>query len=1026
MALRRKKLIEVALPLEAISEESSRRKRKAPAGYPTTFHKWWAQRPLAACRSVLFASLVDDPDADPAYRRADGSVDEDAAGLKRAQLFNLIEELIKWENTNNDRVIHAARAEIARCVASRLIELGTLAKDTIVFGDGVGKLHPNGPLSGEFRTAWELVIHGHGDLNALRQGRVRLCPPEVVSAFLAAHAPPILDPFAGGGSIPLEAQRLGLRVIASDLNPVAVLINKALVELPARFANRAPVNPTWHRKSRQEQAARSWCGAQGLAEDVRHYGAWVADEARKRLAHLFPTVHIDESIARGRSDLKPYIGKTLPVVAWIWSRTVAAIDPAVAGAHVPLVGSFWLSTKRGKEVWVRPHVNRERNEFSFTVEIGKPPTDFDPRKGTVMRSGATCLLTDTPIPFEHIRAEGKLGRIGHRLMAIVVDGRSRIYVNPLDEHVRAAAMAAPEWYPETNIPEQALGFRVQLYGMNQHYKLFTARQLQTFDTVCQVIQDAKARVTSDALQAGHKDVDDESGIDLGGNGAIAYGEAIAAYLAAGLSRAVDYNSAVATWRPKDNAMRSTFSKQAMPMVWDYAEGNPFAKSSAGFAECVKVVAKALEFVRGEGDAEVSQLDASAAISSASQAITCTDPPYYSNIGYSDLSDYFYVWLRRALSSVLPNLFSTVLTPKNSELIASPYRHDGRMRDAKEFFEAGLRSAFTDIRQRAQREFPTTVFYAFKQSETNGADGATAEQGMASTGWETMLSAFMAAGFVITGTWPMRTEGDNRSVGIGANALASSVVLVGNPRPDDAPLATRREFMTLLKRELPVALKNLQRGTIAPVDLAQAAIGPGMSVFSRFSKVVEADGTSMTVRAALTLINEVLDEVLAEQEGEFDGDTRWAVSWFETHGVQEGPYGVAETLSKAKNTSVQGLVEAGVITARGGKVKLLARDEMPDDWDPITDTRSTCWEATQHLIRRLQHEGEQAAAELLTRLGSDYGERARDLAYRLYNICERKGWAQEALAYNSLVIAWSEISKLSRSVKEVKPTQTDLF
>lgn len=1018
----RKKLIEVALPLEAISEESSQRKRKAPSGYPTTFHKWWAQRPLAACRAVLFASLVDDPDSDPSYAHYDADTREQMAGEKRQQLFDLIEELVKWENSTDGLVINAARAEIARCLASRKIESGEVKKDQKLSGGDI---------------VYDLVIRGHGDLAKLREGKVRLPNPESVNSFLIKYAPPVLDPFAGGGSIPLEAQRLGLRVFASDLNPVPVLINKALIEIPPRFSARPPVNP----ESRGEAGPagkrgrgggksvfghNDWCRAQGLAADVRYFGRRMCEEARRRLGHIYPNVVVTSETVADRPDLAPMLGEELQVVAWLWARTVASPDPSTGGKHVPLVGSFWLCSKQGKRSWVQPEIDKKRGEITFRVRVGDPPTSVDPRKGTVTRTGATCSLSGTPIPFDYIRAEGKAGRIGRQLMAIVADtARGRVYLDPSKAHSQVAEVPSPTWTPDTPLPTQALSFRVQLYGMDRHDKLFTGRQLTALQVLCELLPEVQRQVLQRAAEVGLPD--DGRGLEAGGEGGTAYAEAIAVYLAAAISRIADYNSALATWRPKDNAMRSTFSKQALPMVWDFAEANVFASSSAGITDCVDVVARALEFVPGEGIATVRQLDAAAAAELAGHPVTSTDPPYYSNIGYADLSDYLYVWLRRGLSHIYPSLFSTMLTPKTQELIASPYRHAGGMDDAKAFFESGLRAAFSSIKASSTPDFPTTVFYAFKQAESDDEGDANNQvEATASTGWETMLSAFNSAGFVIKGTWPMRTEGDNRSVGIGANALASSVVLVGVPRAADAPLATRREFLTALKLELPSALQQLQRGSIAPVDLAQAAIGPGMSVFTRYAKVIEADGTSMTVRQALALINHTLDEVLAEQEGEFDADTRWALAWFAQVGMEEGTFGVAEMLSRAKNTAVNALEQAGLVRARSGKVRLLKRGEMPADWNPATDTRVRHWEVAQHLIRALETGGETAAASLLRRVGG-MGEVARDLAYRLFNICERKGWASEALAYNGLVIAWPEISKLAQSgAPAATTTQGEMF
>ncbi len=1004
----RKKLIEVALPLKEINEQSAREK-SIRHGHPSTLHLWWARRPLAACRAVLFAQLVDDPSSDPAYRRPDGSVDEDRAGIKRAELFNLIEELVRWENSNNPDVINRARAEIARCVASRKIELGELKKETIIYGRGEGKEHPDGPLPNDgCYTAWQIEC--------------RLAPAEAVNHFLGEYAPPVLDPFAGGGSIPLEAQRLGLRAHASDLNPVPVLINKALIEIPPKFAGLPPVNPDWREKSREAKILQSsWQGARGLAEDVRWYGRWMRDEAEKRIGHLYPKVKItQEMVDDGRPDLKPYLGQELTVIAWLWARTVASPDPSVGGKHVPLVRSFWLSKKKGKEAYVRPIVDRKKGTYEFKVRVGKPADGFEPDKGTIItRKGGRCLLTEQSMPFAYIRDEGKAHRLGVCLMAIVCEGnRGRIYIDPnLRQEEVAHSMQAP-WRPDGELPKKHRNFQTPVYGMNNLGDLFTSRQLTALTTFSDLVKEARQKVLEDAKKAGTLP-DDDRPLHEGGSGPQAYADAVATYLGLVSSRAADAWSTIVSWRNGVEATRGTFARQALPMVWDFAEAHPFSSSCGNWdGACLEWVAKALEHVPSTVSANVTQNDATSVNIYKSEIIS-TDPPYYDNIGYADLSDFFYVWLRRSLREVYPDLLSTMLTPKAEELIASPYRHGGDKKKAAEFFETGLGQAIQRWRENGHQDYPATIFYAFKQAETDTS-------GTASTGWETFLAGVIDAGFTITATWPMRTERSVRSVAIGTNALASSVVLACVPRTKDASLATRREFITALKQELAEALRLLQSGNIAPVDLAQAAIGPGMAIFSRYAKVVESDGSPMTVRTALTLINQVLDEVLAEQEGEFDSDTRWAVAWFEQFGMDEGPYGVAETLSKAKNTSVQGLVEAGVVASQGGKVKLLGREELPDDWDPATDARLTEWEAVQHLIRALDREGETGAADLLRKLGSDYGERARDLAYRLYAICERKGWSGEALAYNSLVIAWPEISKLAHQTPAGTGEQRTLF
>jgi len=1006
MAEYRKKLIEVALPLKEINKQSAREK-SIRHGHPSTLHLWWARRPLAACRAVLFAQLVDDPSSDPAYRLPDGSVDEDRAGIKRAELFNLIEELVRWENSNNPDVINRARAEIARCVASRKIEQGELKKETIIYGRGEGKEHPDGTLPNDGRyTAWQIEC--------------RLAPAEAVNHFLGEYAPPVLDPFAGGGSIPLEAQRLGLRAHASDLNPVPVLINKALIEIPPKFAGLPPVNPEWLKKSREEKTLQSsWQGARGLAEDVRWYGRWMRDEAEKRIGHLYPKVKItQEMVDDGRPDLKPYLGQELTVIAWLWARTVASPDPSVGGNYVPLVRSFWLSKKKGKEAYVQPVVDRKKGTYEFRVRVGKPTDGFDPDKGTVCRQGGTCLVSTAPMPFPHIRSEGQSGRMEVRMMAIVAEGRrGRVYLDPLPEHANLAVSVRPNWYPNAELPDNPRDFKTPNYGMETFADLFTPRQLTALTTFSDLVKEARQKVLEDAKKAGTLP-DDDRPLHEGGRGPQAYADAVATYLGFSLSKGANLWSSICSWMNDRGALRETFARQAIPMVWDYAEANPFSSSGGNLLMYIDRIADSIEHTPATICGVSIQDDATSSALYTNQIIS-TDPPYYDNIGYADLSDFFYVWLRKSLRDVYPDLLSTMLTPKAEELIASPYRHGGDKKKAAEFFETGLGQAIQRWRENGHQDYPTTIFYAFKQAETDTS-------GTASTGWETFLTGVINAGFSITATWPVRTESPGRSVAQGTNALASSVIIACVPRTKDASLATRREFITALKKELAEALRLLQSGNIAPVDLAQAAIGPGMAIFSRYAKVVESDGSPMTVRTALTLINQVLDEVLSEQEGEFDSDTRWAVAWFEQFGMEEGPFGVAETLSKAKNTSVQGLVEAGVVASQGGKVQLLGREELPDDWDPATDARLTEWEAVQYLIRALDRQGETGAADLLRKLGSDYGERARDLAYRLYAICERKGWSGEALAYNSLVIAWPEISKLAHQTPAGTDEQRTLF
>jgi putative DNA methylase len=965
----RKKLIEVALPLEDINREAAREK-SIRHGHPSTLHLWWARRPLAACRAVLFSSLVDDPSecvtellADETKRKAAEKelvkrtkgwavVAElfgkaKAAGIsapepgpqptlesilvetERERLFDIIRELVKWENSNNDRVLNAARAEIMRSC------------------DG--------------------------------------------------KPPPVYDPFCGGGSIPLEAQRLGLEAHASDLNPVPVLINKALIEIPPKFAGKPPVNPEAKKKL---SASGSWKGASGLAEDVRYYGQWMRDEAEKRIGHLYPKVKLPKEQGGGEAT----------VIAWLWARTVASPNPAAKGAHVPLVRSFRLSTKADKRTWLEPIVDQETMTYRFEIHTGIG----EARPATVSRTGGICILTGSPMPLDYIRAEGKAGRMGIRLLGIVAEGaRGRIYLSPPTEHERIATdVNMGDDIPESDLPRNPRDFKTPNYGMTKHRHLFTKRQLSLLTNYSALVEAARAKMLASS-----------------GNGT-EYADAVATYLALGVSKTADYNSSLVVWSHTRNQAKSTFARQALAMVWDFAEVNPFAGAAGDFRVSLDGIARTIQqlaVARIGGHAE--QLSA-AKLSPATKVLFSTDPPYYDNIGYADLSDFFYIWLRRSIQTVYPSLLGTLLVPKAEELIADCYRQ-GSKDTAREFFETGMRNVFARMRELSDERFPTTVYYAFKQTEAEDDDDEEDDseddvRTRTSTGWETFLQGLVDTQWQVDGTWPMRTERGARNISIGKNALASSIVLVCRPLAKDASAASRRDFLAALKRELPEALRNLQKGNIAPVDLAQAAIGPGMAVFSRYAKVLETDGSAMGVRTALSLINQSLDEVLAEQEGEFDPDTRWALAWFDQSGFTEGAYGTAETLSTAKNTSMSGMVEAGILTAKGGKVRLFTPEELPADWDPQTDARLTIWEGTHQLIRALTLTGEAAAAALLARLPVHVTDPARDLAYRLYSTCERKKWAKEALAYNALVLSWPEIRRLAQDVKTRTPTQTDLF
>lgn len=1197
-----KKLIEVALPLDAINVAAAREK-SIRHGHPSTLHLWWARRPLAAARAVLFAQMVNDP----GYQQGGGfryGVNKEKAALERERLFKIIEDLVQWENTNNEEVLERARAEI--------------------------------------RRSWRETC----ELNKNHPQAAELFNPDKLPAF---H-----DPFAGGGALPLEAQRLGLEAYASDLNPVAVTINKAMIEIPPRFAGRAPVSlslgarasrphKSWHSRGylphfdqpgllqsvtfrladavpttviegwraelqlkgdepaddprftelrerieryadaghgecwlRQPNVAQivqdallhfdgeryrllAWCvmpnhvhvlietkpgyplgdivhtwksftakacnralsrtgafwmpdyfdrfirddahlraaleyiennpvkaglvsrpqtwayssasssrmdagetpalpgledwtGARGLAEDVRRYGAWMREEAQKRIGHLYPQVEITPELAADRPDLQPLVGKKLTVIAWLWARTIKSPNPAFSHVAVPLASTFVLSSKVGKEAYVEPVLGTRASGthagetpalpgYGFTVKVAGNP-DFDraayarAKSGTKLARGANfeCLLSKTPIDGKTIKAEGQAGRMGARLIAIVAEGpRGRVYLPPIPEHEAIARQAQPAWKPETSLPDDPRNFWTLNYGLTRFGDLFTSRQLVALTTFSDLVGEAIERCRRDAAAA--ELPDDGVPLDAGGKGATAYAQAVGVYLGIALSRLSDICNALCRWETSKTQVRNLFGRQAIPMLWDFAENNVFGEAAGDYSISLSNMVKALLELLEHGSGTSHQSDAQTQTLSRDKVVS-TDPPYYDNIGYADLSDFFYVWLRRTLKPIFPNLYATLAVPKAEELVATPYRH-GSKDAAEAFFLEGMTRAIHNLAEQAHPAFPVTIYYAYKQQETLGtrASGPHAGETPAlptSTGWETFLEAVIRAGFAITGTWPMRTELGNRMIGSGTNALASSIVLVCRPRAADAPTVSRREFLRELNATLPEALADMinpgsapvsgasgrdARVPVAPVDLSQAIIGPGMAIFSQYAAVLEADGTPMSVKTALALINRFL------AEDDFDPDTQFCLHWFEQQGWATGKFGEADVLARAKGTSVGGLQEAGVVESGAGKLRLLRWAELPRDWSPETDTRTPVWEALHQMIRALNQDGESATGALLARMPAR-AEPMRALAYRLYTLCERKGWAEDARAYNELVTAWSAIEQAAGEAGIVN-TQVEL-
>lgn len=913
--MRKRKLIEVALPLETINRESAREK-SIRHGHPSTLHLWWARRPLAAARAVLFAQLVDDPSARP-----DEFPTEELQRKERERLHELIERLVVWENARDEGLLAEAHAEILKSTGN--------------------------------------------------------------------NPPPILDPFAGGGTIPLEAQRLGLEAHASDLNPVAVLINKALIEIPPKFRDQSPVFP-----GLADSEFRRWKGAEGLAADVRAYGAWMRREAEAKVGNLYPMAMLPD-------------GSRASVIAWVWARTVPCPNPA-CGIELPLLSSWSLGKKAGKEAFVVPSIVNDPSSPSgqrvhFT--IGHDKRYLPLGDGTVGRRGALCVACGAAVSLSYIREQGRAKRMSAQIVATVAEGkRRRIYLEVTEQHSTAAKVPPPAGSVSGALGYYPRDLKAPTYGLSNFADLFTPRQLTTLTTFCDLIPLARDRV-------------------IAHGGSPEYGDAVATYLAFALSRTLNKNSSICGWdsSTKVEGVRGVFARQALPMVWDFGEANPFGGAAGDPGEDYGWVSKVLDTLVVGAQGEVVQADA--ASRDLEGFVISTDPPYYDNIGYSDLSDFFYVWLRRSLRSVYPDLFSTVQVPKAEELVANQYRHGGRQ-EAKKFFEEGFRAVFARARKFVSDDYPITVWYAFKQSDSD-------ENGDASTGWETLLEGMIHSGWEITSTWPNRSEMSNRMMASGMNALASSIVLSLRPRPTTAPTTDRRGFIAALELELPGALRKLQQGQIAPVDLPQAAIGPGMAVFSRYAGVLEPDGRKMTVRSALARINEILDQVLNEQEGDFDTTSRFAIAWYRQHGYGVGKFGDADNLARARNTSVDVMDRNEILSSRAGSVRLIKPADLSQDYDVAADLHTSNWEALHRLIKVLERDGIAPAGSFLQDAlsrpdGAVDADLVKELAHLLFRIAEGNGWTKDALSLNNLVTSWPELLDVARAEKKQPTSTQDAF
>ena len=901
----KKKLIEVAIPLEAINAASVKEK-SIRHGHPSTLHLWWARRPLAACRAVLFAQLVDDPSSDlvnfPTH---------EAQEAERKRLFGIIEDLVKWENSTNEEVLERARAEIRKSCG--------------------------------------------GDL------------------------PPVYDPFSGGCSIPLEAQRLGLPAYGSDLNPVAVMIGKAMIEIPPKFKDMAPIHPG----AKERQFYRN---AEGLAEDVKYFGEWMRERAYERVGHLYPQVDLPKLYGGGKAN----------VIAWIWARTVPSPNPALSGLMTPLVRNFHLLDKADRKIWVEPVLKEGRTDYSFEVRYGNGPV----RAPNIGRTGANCVVTGEAIPLAYIREAAQSGRMGQHLMAVVVEtSAGRNYITPTLEMEELALNAEPTWRPETLIPLKHRNFQTPLYGMTRFGDVFTQRQLVSINAFVDVLKELGDEIKSE-LKGINSDRDLED-----------YIKALRLYLSFAISKALTRNCSLAIWETGMGRLAGALGRQALPMQWTFAETNPFAGAGGDIAGTALSVSEVLDCLTCNSAGSEVQHNASEENSFVSDYVLSTDPPYYDNIEYAELSDFFYGWLRRSLQEDYPDIMGVISVPKREELVASTTRY-GSSEAAEAHFMDGMTQAMRVLSRGSADAFPAAIYYAFKQSEIE-------KDGISSPGWSSFLEAVIASGFVIVGTWPVRTEATN-ALKKGMNALANSVVLVCRKKAATAEVITRAEFIRALKRELPLAIGELQAANIAPADMPQSAIGPGMGVFSRYKAVLESDDSPMAVKTALQLINRELDEYLGGIQGEFDADTRFAITWFEQNGMGKGDYGTANNIATARGISVESAKHAGIVESAAGKVRILARDELDEEWDPDQDRHLTVWECLQHLVRLHEKIGISHETAVLLKKLNTQAEAIKDLAYCLYDICANKRKdAKEATAYNGLIADWTELTRQAAAVHDTR-------
>ena len=926
----RRKLIEITLPLNDISKESAREK-SLKHGHPSTLHTWWARRPLAACRAILFASLVDDPiDCSDEFPHEDDQIAE------RKRLHQLISDISRWENTDERKpgglkLMNSARFEIARSLARSR-------------GDAV-------PTE-----------------------------PDAVLKYLSDKDTGITvyDPFSGGGSIPLEAQRLGLAAVGSDLNPVSVLITKATIELPVSFAGDRPVNPSAHHQVTRGSKGRSstdgdWRGYAGLANDIRYYGLRVRDEASKRIGHLYPTVTLDD-------------GSDAHVVAWLWANTIPCSNPA-CGIEMPLIRNFQISKRDGRPRWTTPTFDIDNKMIKFEVTESSSGIRFE---RTVDRNGSVCLACETSTKLEYVRNQALDGNMRQQLIAIAAEGdRRRVFVSPNEHHAQIALRARPPRRPTGSLPHKARSISTQIYGLSEWHQLFTERQLTSLCTFSDVLKDIIPEILNDGASS-------------------EYAKVIHTYLALAVGRLSHVGSRLSMWVNAVDFVGGVFGRQAIGMVWDFAELNPFSTRTQNWMTQLDWVAKVVERLPVNVVSGFAfQADAANAEYVANGPVIVTDPPYYDNIGYADISDFFYIWHNDMLRDSYPELFVGMQTPKKDEIVAGPM-----FENPKEHFERLIEKVLNKIKSACSTDFPSSILYAYMQKK--GADKESVP-----AGWEAFLTAVSNAGLRIVGTWPVRTERKAKLNALKGNMLASSVVLVTRPRPEGAPSASRREFVDELEVSLPAELDRLTReDNIAPVDLAQAAIGPGMKIYTKYSRVETFAGEPVPVRDALTEINRVIGDYFLSEQGELDARTRFCIDWLKEHGFDEGLFGDAEVLAKAKDVAIGDLVAQGLLEARRNVAKLLPISAFltPKNADQCVGASTSSWEGLMRVAFHFQFpeegRGVEGAADVIREMGAKSDEVER-LARIMFDHYDRKFQPSNSRVYNHIADAWRDIREQAR-------------